>query len=135
MLAWAELPCEATDVQLLSMFDDQEPWNLSTTGAGVIMMAVWLHELGHLLGLDHSANAKDLMAPYYNPTVLYPQAGDRARLAKVYGVEAAPAVEPTTPVEGVPGIPFGVYKIDGTMVLRENGGIVVDLTNVEEAAE
>jgi len=134
VLAWAEMPCGDRDHQLLSMFDDQEPWNLKLSGAGVVMMAVWLHELGHLLGLDHSANDQDLMAPYYNPSILMPQAGDKARLARIYGIVPE---EPTTPPaeegEPVPGLPFGAYDVSGTMLVRAGGGVVVDFKQIAEA--
>jgi len=118
VLAWAELPCHATDAQLLSMFDEQEPWNLRTTGPGVIMQAVWLHELGHLLGLDHSDSPDDLLAPYYNPQIILPQPGDVARLQKLYG---QPQERPDT----VAGVPAGEYS--GRIAVRATGEISIKL--------
>jgi len=125
VLAWANLPCSDVDEPLMAMFDDQEPWNLKTTGPGIIMLAVWLHELGHLLGLDHSDDPADLMAPYYNPRIILPQIGDKRRLAHAYDLTAPVIAEP------VAGLPFGAYDIDGTMVLREDGGMALNLRSVK----
>lgn len=89
VLAWAYMPL-GDDGRLESRFDmderfthamskrKQEPW--------VLARAVWLHEAGHLLGLDHSRNPGDLMAPYYNPDVTDLQPGDIARIRKLYGI-------------------------------------------------
>ena len=129
VLAWAQMPCADVDVQLLTMFDDSEPWNLKTTGPGVIMLAVWLHELGHLLGLDHSDSEFDLMAPYYNPQIIMPQAGDRRRLARVY--DLATPQDTGAPDQPVPGLPFGAYNGEASLVLRDDGGVAINLKNLQ----
>jgi hypothetical protein len=87
VLAWAYLP-PSTNYrgQLLCKFDKAETWlPLNSSGRGVILRAVWNHELGHNLGLSHSSNSKDLLAPYYNPRVVVPQRGDITRLQRLYG--------------------------------------------------
>lgn len=129
VLAWAQMPCADVDVPLLSMFDDSEPWNLKLKGPGVLMMAVWLHELGHLLGLDHSDDENDLMAPFYNPQIIFPQVGDKKRLARVYELDE-PADEPDTPTPQ-PGLPFGPYNGDATVVLQDDGNIAVNVKNLK----
>jgi len=121
VLAWAYLPCDEDDSQLLAMFDDTEPWNLKRTGAGIILQAVWLHELGHLLGLYHSEDENDLMAPYYNPQLILPQDGDIKRLQKLYEVEEIVPPVITPPVVGVSGLEYGTYNVTGTMQLQEAG--------------
>lgn len=46
-------------------FDEAETWSLSGTGSTFDTETVALHEIGHLLGLDHSAVAGAVMAPSY----------------------------------------------------------------------
>jgi hypothetical protein len=116
ILAWAEMPAWDDDVYLYSFFDASEPWNLRREGYGIIAAAVWQHELGHLLGLDHSENPGDLMAPIYNPQIIDPQAGDRLRLATVYGVSQTPQMPE-------PGIPVGSYHVSGMITVEDSGGI------------
>jgi hypothetical protein len=129
VLAWAEMPCGDDHGQLRVKFDESEPWNLKSSGPGIILISVWLHELGHLLGLDHSPNAADLMAPFYNAQIQEPQSNDVARLAALYNVTAPPPkLPPTAP--SVPGLPYGLYSIAGTMVLRDDGGVALSLDKV-----
>uniref|UniRef100_A0A286XCC1 Stromelysin-1 n=2 Tax=Cavia porcellus TaxID=10141 RepID=A0A286XCC1_CAVPO len=45
-------------------FDDDELWTKDTTGTNLFLVAA--HELGHSLGLFHSADPKALMYPLYN---------------------------------------------------------------------
>jgi hypothetical protein len=90
VLAWAYMPCGPDSEKLESRFDmdehftynsgkrHQDPW--------VLAWSVWLHELGHLLGLDHSSNPNDLMAPYYDPDIVDLQPGDVRRIQKLYGI-------------------------------------------------
>lgn len=85
-LAWAELPCSNQDETLTMMFDYDEPWSPNLrVKPGVLATAVAAHEWGHILGLDHSKDSADLMAPFYNPQVQMPQEGDVARVQRLYG--------------------------------------------------
>jgi hypothetical protein len=78
-LAWSELPCGvAENVQLDQMFDEAEDWSFD------MAVAVICHELGHALGLAHLSKG-NLMAPYYDPNVRAPQAGDIEEIVKLYG--------------------------------------------------
>jgi len=104
ILAWAEMPCSDTDVKLLAAFDLDESWEELNA------LAIWLHELGHLMGLAHSDDPADLMAPYYNKVITLPQAGDKSRLAWLYKRLLGPPEPP-------PGIPLGEHEVSGSMVV------------------
>jgi hypothetical protein len=99
-LAWAYMPCGAFDA-LEMRFDIDERWSPQPVAVGdsIYAMSVWLHELGHLLGLDHSRNPNDIMAAYYNPAVHRLQAGDVTRIRRLYDLPGAAAAVPS---EGVP---------------------------------
>lgn len=83
-LAWSELPCGvAENIQLDQMYDEAEEWTFN------MAVAVICHELGHALGLPHLA-AGNLMAPYYDPNVSAPRAGDIEEIVKLYGKRSTP---------------------------------------------
>lgn len=44
-------------------FDDDEPWSID--GTGIDLQSVALHEIGHLLGIEHTTDSNAIMAPYY----------------------------------------------------------------------
>jgi hypothetical protein len=46
-------------------FDDDETWTRDLTLAGFDLDSIALHEAGHTLGLDHSADADAVMVAYY----------------------------------------------------------------------
>ena len=54
--------------------------------------AVVLHELGHVVGLDHVSDPSQLMTPVGRPDLLGYAAGDRTGLALLGGGECAPGV-------------------------------------------
>lgn len=85
VLAWAYMPCGSFDF-LETRFDVDEKWshNSRLSEPWIYASAVWLHELGHCLGLDHSSNHRDLMAPYYDPAVITLQSGDIQRIRSLY---------------------------------------------------
>jgi len=83
-LAWSELPCDVHErIQLDQMFDEAEDWSFN------MAVAVICHELGHALGLPHLAKG-NLMAPYYDPNVTEPQAGDVREIVELYGKRKNP---------------------------------------------
>ncbi len=50
------------------------------------MKVVALHEVGHLLGLDHSKDPRDVMSPYYIKNQLALSEGDKAAVKALYRV-------------------------------------------------
>lgn len=83
-LAWSELPCDVHEnIQLDQMYDEAEDWSFN------MAVAVICHELGHALGLPHLAKG-NLMAPYYDPNVTEPQAGDIREIQDLYGKRKKP---------------------------------------------
>ena len=85
VLAWAEMPPRNNyNGQLRTMFDLAEDWVLPGADYGIILQAVAAHEIGHLLGLDHSAVKGTLMYPYINDALI-PQASDIKEIQSLYG--------------------------------------------------
>lgn len=68
-------------------FDDAETWTVAVPpGAATIdLVTVAAHEFGHSLGLDHSAVAGALMAPFYGGPHRAVEADDIAGIRSLYG--------------------------------------------------
>lgn len=71
-------------------FDENERWNIG--GGPVDFRAVALHEVGHALGLGHSANPASLMYPFID-SQHGPIPEDVAAMQEIYG--ARPTTGPT----------------------------------------
>ncbi|XP_003780851.1 stromelysin-1 [Otolemur garnettii] len=88
-------------------FDDDEQWTKDTRGTNLFLVAA--HELGHSLGLFHSANTEALMYPVYNSLT------DLARfrlsqddvdgIQSLYGPPPASSDDTPVPTESVPPQP------------------------------
>lgn len=66
-------------------FDDQEPWSTTVQSGRTNLTSVAVHELGHVLGLSHSADRKSIMYPYYmGPKATLGQE-DIQRIQALYG--------------------------------------------------
>lgn len=90
-LAWSYLPCGAGPTTTLQqMYDEAETWAFN------MAVAVICHEIGHAIGLPHSA-AGNLMAPYYSAQVIKPQSADIAEVVKRYGQPVAVPNPPAGP--------------------------------------
>lgn len=66
-------------------FDIEETWVLSLPDAGLDLFNVLTHELGHAIGLDHTAVPASLMNPFYTEAFSGPQADDIAGAQFIYG--------------------------------------------------
>lgn len=73
-------------------FDTAELWKIGFGGPGFDIFTVAAHEIGHAIGLDHTAVPSSLMNPYYTESLVGPQADDIAGARFIYG----PAVRPPT---------------------------------------
>ena len=66
-------------------FDNAENWVIGFPGPGIDIFQVAAHELGHALGLDHTAVPNSLMNPAYSEAFTGPQADDIAGMRFIYG--------------------------------------------------
>ncbi|XP_045653473.1 stromelysin-1 [Ursus americanus] len=85
-------------------FDDDEQWTRDTSGTNLFLVAA--HELGHSLGLFHSADPRALMYPVYNahtdPARLRLSQDDVAGIQSLYGSPSVSPDDPAVPPEHVP---------------------------------
>lgn len=66
-------------------FDESESWASSDSPDACDLEAVALHEIGHLLGLEHSSVRDSVMFPYYQPGLHKLRDDDIARIQALYG--------------------------------------------------
>ena len=74
-------------------FDSSETWKVGFGGSGFDIFQVLTHELGHALGLNHTAVTASLMNPFYSEAFTGPQADDIAGMQHIYGVTPVPEPE------------------------------------------
>lgn len=85
-------------------FDDDEQWTEDKAGTNLFLVAA--HELGHSLGLYHSANPEALMYPLYNgftDLAKFRLSQDDVKgIQSLYGAPSAPPAKPAVPTESMP---------------------------------
>lgn len=79
-------------------FDIAELWKIGFGGPGFDIFQVAAHEIGHAIGLNHTAVPASLMNPFYTEAFSGPQADDIAGAQFLYGtpVTTQPVPEPGT---------------------------------------
>ena len=77
--------------------DTAESWTIGFEGPGYDIFQVMTHEIGHAIGLEHTANTDALMNAWYTENFRGPQADDIAGARYLYGVRAPePVSEPSS---------------------------------------
>ena len=66
-------------------FDTAETWKIGFGGAGFDIFTVLAHEIGHAIGLDHTAVPGSLMNAFYSEAFTGLQADDIAGAVFIYG--------------------------------------------------
>ncbi len=100
VLAHASYPNPYQDRTVFLHFDDAERWVNSET-QNVDLLTVAAHEIGHNLGLDHSANPNALMYPSYSGPHRFLGQDDIAGVQSLYGLAAQAPESPEAPPQGV----------------------------------
>jgi hypothetical protein len=78
-------------------FDIGDPWQIGFGGPGFDFFTVMAHEIGHAIGLRHTAVPGSLMNPFYTEGYDGPQADDIEGAVFIYGEpEGEPVPEPGT---------------------------------------
>lgn len=126
VLADAELPYwEGRTKPLAMRYDVAEPWAVGTNIPKNRIGLFWvtLHELGHLLGLDHGGGS--LMRPFYVHGEMVIGEWERQQVVEAYGPP-----QPKAPQQGESGFTSGklleVFVRDGRLVIQKHPSIEVE---------
>ncbi len=84
-------------------FDEGETWVVKPSGAKIDFIEVCVHELGHALGLAHSATQQAIMFPFYAGRYSGPGSGfifpdDRDGIQAIYGAKPTNIPIPIPPI-------------------------------------
>lgn len=72
-------------------FDDAETWTTNNPPTGIDFLSVAVHEIGHTLGLDHSANTNAIMYAFYSGIKRNLHSDDVAGMSSIYGARTSKA--------------------------------------------
>ena len=95
-LGQAIVPSSGALSNVLIMLDVDEDWHTGDDNPPddkVDFSGVVTHEIGHAIGLDHSADTAALMSTTYSSAVLTPQADDIAGIQAIYGAATPSTVD------------------------------------------
>jgi peptidoglycan hydrolase-like protein with peptidoglycan-binding domain len=88
-------------------FDDAETWTTNNPPTGTDFLSVAIHEIGHNLGLDHSADGNAIMFAFYSGIKQVLNADDIAGIRSIYGNESAKATLSDTSITSPSFCTFG----------------------------
>lgn len=70
-------------------FDDDETWSNNNPPTGIDFLSVAIHEIGHCLGLDHSAINGAIMFAFYSGVKTNLHSDDISGMASIYGARTS----------------------------------------------
>lgn len=110
-------------------FDEAETWIDDPQDAGIRLLQVAIHEVGHLLGLSHSNDTSAIMFAFYSPDRVSLSADDVAGITALYGARDG------IPRLAVPGTVSGTLGGSGeslTYSLRTPGPVSLTLDGPDQ---
>lgn len=113
ILAHATFPNPYADRQVILHFDDDERW-VDSNRQNVDLLTVAAHEIGHVLGLDHSSDSDALMFAAYQGPRRFLGEDDIAGAQALYGIGSGqPNPQPEAPPPNAPPPAGGQGDSDG----------------------
>ena len=73
-------------------FDDAERWTTNNPPTGIDFLSVAIHEIGHTLGLDHSADANAIMFAFYSGIKTNLATDDINGIRSIYGSQSPKSI-------------------------------------------
>ncbi|HET6424834.1 MAG TPA: matrixin family metalloprotease, partial [Planctomycetaceae bacterium] len=114
-------------------FDEGETWVVRPSGARIDFIEVAVHEIGHSLGLAHSATTQAIMFPFYGgrfsgPGTAFILPDDRDGIQAIYGPKPTttpnvpePPIPPPTPTPNANVITVAYNTTNKTLTLTGDG--------------
>lgn len=73
-------------------FDDAETWTTNNPPTGIDFLSVAIHEIGHTLGLNHSADANAIMFAFYSGIKQNLAIDDINGIRSIYGAQSSKSI-------------------------------------------